>query len=141
MEDDDDLHGNPAVKAHIKRLRAERGSTRPIHELKTHPKPFEAVWKNEKQYELRENDRNFEVGDWLKLREFDPCAECEGTGRTSDGYGFDDCVCKKPHGTYSGRFIVCLVTYMTKGGDRGLPDELCVMSIVPQRYSSQREPR
>lgn len=42
-----------------------------IHELKTLPKYFEAVRKGDKTFELRKNDRNFKVGDYLALNEWD----------------------------------------------------------------------
>lgn len=42
-----------------------------IHELKTLPEYFEAVWQGNKKYELRKNDRNFKVGDYLALNEWD----------------------------------------------------------------------
>ena len=40
-----------------------------IHELKTLPEYFEAVRKGDKTFELREDDRNFKVGDYLALNE------------------------------------------------------------------------
>jgi len=42
------------------------------HELKTHPVYFEAVLSKNKTFELRENDRNFELNDLVILREYDP---------------------------------------------------------------------
>lgn len=42
-----------------------------IHALKTLPEYFEAVWENKKTFELRENDRDFKVGDYLALNEWD----------------------------------------------------------------------
>lgn len=42
-----------------------------IHALKTLPKYFEAVRKGDKTFELRENDRDFKVGDYLALNEWD----------------------------------------------------------------------
>lgn len=43
-----------------------------IHELKTHPSPFQAIKRGEKNFELRFNDRHFEVGDQLLLKEYTP---------------------------------------------------------------------
>lgn len=42
------------------------------HELKTWPQYFQAVWNGTKTFEVRLNDRNFEVGDMLVLLEWDP---------------------------------------------------------------------
>jgi hypothetical protein len=43
-----------------------------IHELKSWPQFFEAVISGEKTFEVRVNDRNFRIGDFLFLREYDP---------------------------------------------------------------------
>lgn len=75
-------------------------------ELKTWIAPFSAVWDGSKTHELRRNDRDFEVGDMLVLREWD-----------------HDRV------AYTGRVAVCSVTYLTRGGAFDLPFELCVMSV------------
>jgi hypothetical protein len=50
------------------------------HELKIWPEYFEPVWEYKKTFEIRVNDRNFQVGDLLYLREWDPELE-EYTGR------------------------------------------------------------
>jgi hypothetical protein len=42
-----------------------------VHDLKTLPKYFEAVITGEKTFEVRLDDRNFQVGDVLHLREYD----------------------------------------------------------------------
>lgn len=39
-----------------------------IHELKTDPEHFDAVWENRKTLEIRYNDRNYKTGDLLLLR-------------------------------------------------------------------------
>lgn len=43
-----------------------------FHYLKTWPEYFKAVKNGEKNFEIRKNDRNFQVGDTLVLLEFDP---------------------------------------------------------------------
>lgn len=76
------------------------------HELKTWPEPFQAMWVGHKLFEFRKNDRDFNVGDLLNLREWD-----------------------KEKG-YSGRAIKAEVTWILKDGF-GLPDGYCIMSIDP----------
>lgn len=85
---------------------------RPIkHELKTWPDLFEAsAFPNIiKPWELRVNDRDFQVGDFLMLREWDPSTE-EYTGRNAGG----------------------LITYILHGGQLGLPENMVIMSYVPE---------
>ncbi len=50
---------------------------RKIHYLKTWPEYYEAILSGDKKHEIRVNDRKYEVGDILRLEEFDP-----KTGRT-----------------------------------------------------------
>lgn len=77
-----------------------------LHNLKTWPAPFEAVWDGRKTYEIRRDDRGFAVGDHLLLQEWDPATK-----------------------TFSGRMILGEVTYMTPPGQWGLPDDLCILSV------------
>ncbi len=43
-----------------------------VHQLKTWPKYFQAVKSGMKNFEIRKNDRDFKVGDFLELSEYDP---------------------------------------------------------------------
>jgi hypothetical protein len=81
------------------------------HELKTWPKPFQAVLDGVKPYEIRRNDRPFAVGDTLLLREWDPEA------------GF------YTGGDYTGRAAIRRVTYISGPSEWGLPADLVVMGI------------
>lgn len=45
------------------------------HELKAWPQYFAGLWDMTKPFELRRNDRNFQVGDELILRGWDPATE------------------------------------------------------------------
>lgn len=49
------------------------------HELKIMPEYFEPVIERKKTFEIRFNDRNYQVGDWLLLKEIDK--NCKFTGR------------------------------------------------------------
>jgi hypothetical protein len=43
-----------------------------VHNLKTWPQFFKEVKNGNKPFEVRKNDRHFEVGDTLILEEYDP---------------------------------------------------------------------
>jgi hypothetical protein len=43
-----------------------------VHTLKSWPEFFEPVLSGQKQFELRKNDRDFQVGDHVVLREWEP---------------------------------------------------------------------
>jgi hypothetical protein len=77
------------------------------HELKAWPEPFDGLVSGDKRHEIRENDRGFQRGDRLRLREWIP-----GEQR------------------YTGREVWARVTYVSEGGSWGLPAKLCVMSVV-----------
>ncbi|MFL7901502.1 ASCH/PUA domain-containing protein [Azospirillum argentinense] len=84
------------------------------HELKADPIPFGDVASGRKRCEVRQDDRGYQVGDWLRLREHDRTA-----------------------GAYSGREIIAEVTHIQRG--YGLPDGLVVLSI--DALSSNVTPR
>lgn len=84
------------------------------HRLKIWPKFFVHVLDGSKVHELRRNDRDFHVGDILRLQEY-----C-------------------PHGQeYSGRETMAEVTYITSSANAcalspiGLDPSYCILSIKP----------
>lgn len=87
-----------------------------VHQLKTHPDPFSAVLIGIKKHEIRRDDRNFRVGDTLLLREWDPVT-----------------------GDFTGRESWQVITYKTNGGEWGLPNGLCVLSLREGRKNTQQD--
>lgn len=85
------------------------------HELKAWPAPFQAVRTGAKRYELRKSDRDYRVEDWLHLREWDPDSQA-----------------------YTGRQLWAQVTYITRGGEWGLPEGLCVLGLGDAQQSASR---
>ena len=79
------------------------------HELKILPKWFEDVQTNKKNFEIRKNDRNFEVGDYLILKEWH-------------------------RGKFTDRYVIRQIEYIYKGdGTYGLTEDYCVLGLkVPQ---------
>jgi len=86
-----------------------------VHELKTDPAVFEAVASGRKTYEIRKNDREFQVGDILHLRE----TALSGKDMKNGG---------ALH--YTGREILAYVKHILRGPIYGLMDGWCIMSIT-----------
>lgn len=82
-----------------------------IHELKTWSEYFNEVFMSHKTFEVRKNDRDFKVGDTLTLIE-------------GDLQGF-------PDSTWipTGRKLSRTVTFILHGGQFGIEEGYCVMSI------------
>ena len=79
---------------------------RQTHELKIWPSCFAAVTAGNKPFDVRENDRNFQVGDMLVLREFEPETE-----------------------QYTGHSITRWVSYVLQGGAFGVQPNWCVLGF------------
>jgi hypothetical protein len=84
------------------------------HTLKTWPGPFEAVWRGDKTFEVRLNDRFFQRGDVVVLKEWErhACTTCKGSDHRDDCTG------------YSGRQITARVGFTMestppRGSQRG----------------------
>lgn len=73
------------------------------HELKIAPEYFEKVLSKEKTFEFRYNDRNYQVDDILKLKEYD-------------------------NGQYTGREISVQITYILQNFE-GLKENFVILSI------------
>jgi len=81
------------------------------HDLKCWPRPFQALYDGTKTFEYRLNDRDFEVGDTLRIKEWNP--------DIGDG------------GQYTGRELKVAVTYILRGGKFGVPKRYVVMAVEP----------
>jgi hypothetical protein len=84
-----------------------------VHALKTWPQFYEAVVSGEKTFEVRRNDRGYQVGDILILQEYRP-----------DAFVF------------TGRETDVRVTYLLQD-ERWLRPGFCVMGIVPAEVTEQ----
>ena len=84
-----------------------------VHELKTHPEYFAAIYSGIKNFELRKNDREYKIGDELLLKEFYP----EGASWDSTKLG------------YTGRILHRRVDYILRGGKFGLEEGYVIMAI------------
>lgn len=78
------------------------------HVLKCWPAPWEAMRVGRKTFEYRFNDRGYQVGDVLVLQEYNP--------------EFD---------SVSGECLLMRVVYLLQGGQFGVPEKYCVMSVEP----------
>ena len=113
------------------------------HELKTWPVPFQAILDGLKRYEVRRADRGFTVGDTLLLREWRPAHEgsCVFEGddetlrRRPGEVSSKICtLCRRRAGEslpgeYTIRKIRVRVTYLTPGGQFGVPREYVVLGV------------
>lgn len=74
------------------------------HKLKTETAYYQAVESGEKLFEVRKNDRDFQVGDRLYLQE-------------------------TVNGVYTGRELTMVITYILPGGQFGIAEDYCVMQL------------
>jgi len=78
-----------------------------VHELKCWPEPFAAAVNREKRHEVRVFDRDFQEGDGVLLREWEPERQ-----------------------QYTGRTYRCEVGYVTQPGTWGLPAGVGCFTIL-----------
>lgn len=75
-----------------------------VHNLKILPMYFEEVRLGNKTFELRKNDRPYNVGDTLILKEFDG-------------------------NNYTKRELTREITYILQGGNYGLDKDYCILGM------------
>lgn len=91
-----------------------------LHELKTWPTYFERIADGSKTFEIRRNDRGYQAGDTLRLREYDPSGD-------HDDCPDNDCRGKR----YTGREAFRTVGFVAAGTLFGLElGEHVVLSLV-----------
>lgn len=76
------------------------------HELKTETQFFDAIISGKKTFEVRYNDRDYQLGDLLILKEYYPHLK-----------------------KYSGNETTRRITYILEGGQFGIDDNYIVMGI------------
>ncbi|MCL6443412.1 MAG: DUF3850 domain-containing protein, partial [Alicyclobacillus sp.] len=91
------------------------------HELKIWPQYFEDVLNGSKTFEIRKNDRGYQVGDTLVLQEWVEKA------RELD---FRPPWQERTYGEYTGRECKRTVTYILNGPAFGIEDGFCVMGLA-----------
>lgn len=105
-----------------------RERTGRVIDLKTWPEPFAAIRAGLKPWELRKNDRDYQVGDVLRLREWlPPVINAHDLAGNAEGY--------------TGEIEDRLVTWMLHGGVFGLPEGYVIMSLSPAVVSDQESAR
>lgn len=77
-----------------------------VHDLKCWPEYFAAVRDGFKPFEVRKNDRDFRVGDTLRLWEYDPALAL-----------------------HTGKYFHRRVTYALAGGQFGVEDGFVVLGL------------
>lgn len=93
-----------------------------VHELKILPEYFKQVVEGRKNFEIRKDDRGYEVGDTLHLREWEkPTKESK-------------------EGTYTGRSIKKKIIYIFEGGKPGygLKEQWVILGLEMDFESSKR---
>lgn len=88
------------------------------HILKTDPQPYQDVHDGRKKFELRKDDRPFEVEDELVLHE----TRFTGAQMKADPEAYPL--------QYTGRFNIVTVTHLLRGPIYGLAEGWVIMSIV-----------
>lgn len=95
------------------KVHALHGKPPKVHELKCAPDPYRELDRGRKLFEYRKNDRNFQVGDVLDLREF----------------ARKDIVDTPEGALYTGARTRRLVTYILRGPAFGVPEGYAVLSL------------
>lgn len=110
------------------------------HDLKTAPTYFEAVWDGSKTFEVRLDDRGYQCGDTVALREWDRTAGCMCPEKSSGFHTAGSCT------KYTGREITATIGYVLastphRGSVRGFNGNgYVVFSLVDTQRSRRLQP-
>ena len=99
-----------------------------IHELKTIEPFFSDLRAGRKPFEIRRDDRDFKVYDFLCLQKFTPCHCLEPHLRSPH----IPCPhCPDPHGRYSGEIILAEIIYIYRPAEllNLIPAGHCLLSL------------
>lgn len=78
-----------------------------IHELKTIPPYYQAVEEGLKNWDLRKDDRDFKVGEFVRLKEYDPVKK-----------------------VYSGHYLIFRISYILRNAPKfGLKEGYCILTL------------
>lgn len=85
-----------------------------LHSLKTLPVYFAAVLRGDKTFEIRKNDRDFQTGDILVLREWDPTYQPPAEPPVPWGQASNSGLPQAPRmpGDYTGQELQATVSYV-----------------------------
>ncbi|MBD3264155.1 MAG: DUF3850 domain-containing protein [Candidatus Omnitrophica bacterium] len=91
-----------------------------VHTLKTWPDIYKDMVRGIKQFDYRKNDRDFQVGDTLRLREYIP---------------------ERRGGRFTGKTLYVKVTYIIKDAPPafGLPKGYCIMAFEKIGTKEEKE--
>lgn len=90
------------------------GETQRVHDLKVWPPYYDAIAYGSKPFDARKNDRDYQVGDFLRLREWRVTAMDR----------------LEIAGEYTGRELSRVVTFVLKGPVFGIEDGYCVLGLA-----------
>lgn len=77
-----------------------------LHEIKCWPEFFGKIALREKEFELRKNDRDYQVGEIIKIREYVPNKQ-----------------------RYTGSFVLREISYMLTNTEFGLKEGYCILQL------------
>lgn len=81
-----------------------------VYEFKSPPEDFDAIARGDRKHDLQPDHHGFRVGDYMRLREWDPRSE-----------------------TYTGRNVLCKITHVADACMTCAPAPGVILSLDPLR--------